>query len=306
MTICFYLKVKIGKLFANLVSAFIRDKEKRHKLRERLDPLSPARCVDYLKRYTHCSPQTFSSDDKIADDTIWTCWLQGRNQAPPLVANCLNSIEHYKRQNQKMVLITADNYSNYVDLPSIIIEKWHKGIISNTHFSDILRVHLLARHGGYWIDATCLQVAPMPLYIEQLPLFLFRSHGEFSFTLIQSCFIYCRKNSYVLQKWSAVIDQYWKQENSLIHYFTLHLMFIALVEEDSTFRKEFESIPQKDDEAMHYLLKKMMAGHHFTDTLLDEACQQLFVQKLTYKFSPDLLSDKQSIANALSVPIRYQ
>lgn len=37
-----------------------------------------------------------------------------------------------------------------------------KGNISNTQFSDILRINLLARYGGYWIDATCLLTQSTP------------------------------------------------------------------------------------------------------------------------------------------------
>ena len=80
-----------------------------------------------------------------------------------------------------------------------------KGDYVNTHFSDILRIHLLAYYGGCWIDATCFQMAPIPLQILQSPLFLFRSHGEFSFTYIQSCFMVSKPNNYVMRKWCAAI-----------------------------------------------------------------------------------------------------
>ncbi len=52
----------------------------------------------------------------------------------------------------KKVLITADNYTDYVEMDSIIVEKWKKGIINNTKFSNSLRLELLVKYGGIWID----------------------------------------------------------------------------------------------------------------------------------------------------------
>ena len=49
MTLLFYIKVKVGKFFANVCSMFVRNREKRHRLRNRLDPLNPERCIRYLK-----------------------------------------------------------------------------------------------------------------------------------------------------------------------------------------------------------------------------------------------------------------
>ena len=46
---------------------------------------------------------------------------------------------------------------NYVDIPAPNLDDmpW-------AHYADVLRLNLLANHGGTWFDATCLQVAPMP------------------------------------------------------------------------------------------------------------------------------------------------
>jgi hypothetical protein len=36
------------------------------------------------------------------------------------------------------------------------LEKYQKKIIDNTHFSDLLRLELLIKYGGTWIDASVL------------------------------------------------------------------------------------------------------------------------------------------------------
>ncbi len=60
-----------------------------------------------------------------------------------------------------VIMITFDNYQEYVTVPSYILEKVGKEI-SYTHFSDILRVNLLADHGGMWMDSTIYVTQDLP------------------------------------------------------------------------------------------------------------------------------------------------
>lgn len=296
----FYVKVKVGKFVANLVAAFVRDKARRHALRYRLDPLNPERCVAYLERhYTQVAPIAESEPARLVNP-VWVCWLQGREQAPALVQRCLSSIERHLQEDQQLIVITAANYADYISLPDYVIAKWQKGQITDTHFSDIVRIHALARYGGCWIDATCYLTAPVPQRILQAPLFLFRTHGEFSYTYIQSCFMVSRQNSYIMRKWCAALCAYWREETELINYFTLHLLFIALLRQDPIFRQQFAQVEVASDEPMHTLLYEMMRGGDYTDALMEKASAATFIQKLTYKFSPSLLENPRSIASHFS------
>ncbi len=300
MTVWFYIKVRIGKLLANLVSAFVPDKECRHRVRQKLDPLNPDRCVSYLaKHYTQVEIVETSGESSLRN-CIWVCWLQGPEQAPKLVTNCLQSIEERKPEGWQVVMLTRDSYAEYVDLPRVMIDKWQRGIITNTHFSDLLRIYALARHGGCWIDATCLMTGGIPQEILQCPLFIFHTHGEFSFTVIQSCFMVAQPAQYVMQKWCTAMKAYWEHENKLINYFTLHLMFIALLQSDERFARDFEQVPYKSDEPMHILLYAMMRGEDYSDELMAQSREQFFIQKLTYKLPTAILANKSSLASRLS------
>lgn len=301
----FYIKVKVGKFFANIVSGIIRNKERRHRLRHILDPLNPDRCVAYLeKHYTQVAALPVVQD-KVIHTFIWVCWLQGLEQAPILVQNCIRSIERHKQKDQQIIIITANNYTDYINLPKKIVIKWEKGQITNTHFSDIIRIHALARYGGCWIDATCYMTAPIPIKILQSPLFLFRTHGEFSYTFIQSCFMVSEQNNYIMRKWCAAIRAYWENEHILINYFTLHLMFVALFHQDPTFKTEFEKVPIMSDEPTHKLIYEMIKGNSFSEALMTKAKASTFIQKLTYKFPSSLLENKNSIASYFSQPNIY-
>ena len=92
---------------------------------------------------------------------IWICWLQGEELAPQLVKNCIDSIRRHAN-NHEVILITIENYKDYIKMPNYILDKYQKGIISNAHFSDIIRMTLLRDYGGLWIDATVFCTKDIP------------------------------------------------------------------------------------------------------------------------------------------------
>lgn len=314
----FYLKTDVGKLMANIVSGVVRNKEKRHRLRNRLDPLNPDRCVRYLSAHYALAPatgrlmpspatgratQTAAAGEHqgtLGFEPIWMCWLQGLEQAPQLVVNCVESVRRHACEGQQVIVLTAQNYGQYAALPQVMVDKWQRGIITNTHFSDLIRIYALARYGGYWIDATCLQTGDVPAWVAEEKLFLLHSHGEFSYTLIQSCFIRCLPGDYVLRRWCEAMEVYWQREHRLIHYFTLHLMFIALLRSDAAFREEYGKMPVVSDEPMHRLLRSIVEGKPYRQELMEEAAEGAFFQKLTYKFPKELLDNPDSFASVLS------
>ena len=87
-----------------------------------------------------------------SSDLIWVCWLQGEDNMPETIRACFRSLLRNKG-GHKVQLITYGNFQDFVDLPEYIIAKHKSGIISNTHFADIIRCFLLWEYGGIWIDA---------------------------------------------------------------------------------------------------------------------------------------------------------
>lgn len=85
-------------------------------------------------------------------DVIWVCWLQGEDKMPETISACYKSLLRNKGDNS-VKLITYSNYAEYVNLPDYIITKHKSGLISNTHFADVIRCFLLWKYGGIWIDA---------------------------------------------------------------------------------------------------------------------------------------------------------
>ena len=84
---------------------------------------------------------------------IWLCWWTGVDSMPSIVKACYNSVL-INANDFHVTLITKDNYTNYISIPDHILNKVNLKLMSLTHFSNIIRMSLLEKYGGLWLDAT--------------------------------------------------------------------------------------------------------------------------------------------------------
>ena len=152
---------------------------------------------------------------------IWICWLQGEESAPQLVKNCIDSVRR-NSNGHEVVIITKDNFKEYVDIPDYILEKYEKGIISHAHFSDIMRMSLICKHGGIWIDATVFCTKKIPDKILNQLFFTCKSpmvETDYISNLQWTSFIIGgQKNSLFFRFNLEFYLEYWKTEKQLIDY----------------------------------------------------------------------------------------
>jgi len=107
--------------------------------------------------------------DIISEAIIWVFWGQGESSMPLLIRKCH---EQLKRNQNNVRLLTLKNLSDYIDIPQIILDKVKTGQITWAHFSDIVRMTLLSKYGGLWIDATVWVPKKIPIdNLMKLPVF---------------------------------------------------------------------------------------------------------------------------------------
>lgn len=217
---------------------------------------------------------------------IFSCWLQGEENAPELVKACFKSIKKCMPE-RKLIIITANNYNDYVDLPEYIVKKWHKGIITNTHFSDILRTALIVKNGGLWLDATVFCTGSIDKYIDMdTSLFVYKNeHRGDESSSLSSWLIYAKPNHPILLNTLKLLEEYWKYNNKLLDYFVYHKLFTIVTEK---FNEEWENIPFYSNIEPHVLW-----FHHFYDNFNLKAFERVKqlsnFHKLSYKFDQNSL-----------------
>lgn len=110
----------------------------------------------------------------------WSCWWQGMEKAPDLIKACSNSLKKNLPDEVELVIITKDNYRDYVDFPQWLIDKVEDGRVTLTTFSDVIRASLLYKYGGIWLDSTILLTEMLPLDFWDYDIFTIR---EFRYCL---------------------------------------------------------------------------------------------------------------------------
>lgn len=212
---------------------------------------------------------------------VWVCWMQGMEQAPALVQRCYRSLKE-NLTDREIVLLTEDNLDQYVKIPEFIMEKLHKGIITRTHFSDILRVELLIQNGGTWIDATVFcSGGDIPKYMMEDEFFIFQKlkPGSDGSTInMSSWFMSAWSNQKFLLATRELLYAYWKKNNRMIDYFLLHL-FMMIVKD--YYLEDWKRIVHYPNSLPHVV--QLMQFESFNQHRWDAACQASPFHKLTYK-----------------------
>lgn len=202
-------------------------------------------------------------DDKNCDkgtvgghsDKVWVCWMQGIEAAPDIVRVCYHSLLDHLG-DREVVLLTKENIEQYVDLPDFIEKKFKDGKLPIAHYMDLLRLELLIRYGGTWIDATVLCTGDYPKEILDADLFFFQQlpKGKTRFLGISNWFISSCAGNWVLMELRALLYRYWEQYDCVVHYYMFHLFFGMIVEKRPDVAAR---MPKYGNRVPHYLSRRM-------------------------------------------------
>ncbi len=189
---------------------------------------------------------------------IWGCWWQGKENMDALTKSCLDSIAKHSN-GARIIMITKDNYQEYTKIPEYIVSKLNKGIITFTHFSDILRFNLLYLHGGLWLDVTVFLTADIPDTIFNN--LLFSRKGEKYGFYVSDCkwagfMIGGQQHGVLFRFMCEMFNEYWKKENRLIDYYLIDYLVKLGYMELSSVHSLIDAIPYNNPQ-LHNLERLM-------------------------------------------------
>jgi hypothetical protein len=223
--------------------------------------------------------------EHVSSNKVWICWFQGMEQAPALVQRCYKSVKE-NMPDREIVLITSENMADYVQFPDYIIEKWKKGQITHTHMTDLLRLELLIKYGGMWLDATVFcSSSDIPDYFFDSDLFFFQClkpgrDGHSSY--ISSWLMSAKTNNKLLMATRHLCYEYWKQNKEMVDYFLLH-DFMAIVLD--YYPEAWKAIVPRDNAAPHVLLLRLF--EQYDEQMWNAIKAQTTFHKMTYKFKEE-------------------
>lgn len=238
---------------------------------------------NYLKRkYLHVKGEDNNTDISNEEDfVIWLCWFQGYDDAPLLVKRCIDNIVSLYGDNYTIKLITKKNFQQYANLPEYIVEKWMNHKISDAHFSDLIRLECLIKHGGCWIDSTVFcSSKELPDYITKSELFLFTtfSLNDIEVSKISNWLIAAKPNNILLRETQRMLYAYWRDFDYAINYYIFHLFFTIAASE---FPDEWNKIPKLNNLNPHVLQWEF--DKTYSESRLQMICKWADFHKLTYR-----------------------
>jgi len=135
--------------------------------------------------------------------------------------------------------LNTENWKEYIELPDFIVKKWEKKQIPPALFSDLLRLELLIKYGGTWIDSTVLCTGfkgskdqEFKNYLDaDLFLFQYTPEGKTKDISISNWFISAHSNNEVLMTLRDMLFAYWKDYNCTLDYYMFHLFFAMVAKE---------------------------------------------------------------------------
>lgn len=213
----------------------------------------------------------------LADEPlpVWTYWDRPESEAPPVVRACLAQL---RRVHPDARILDADAARELVPMPPAIARRLAD---RPAHRSDLIRVSLLERHGGIWVDATAY--VPRPLtgpVTDRLgagALYL-RWGGQ----QISNWFIAARRGNPMITLQRAALEAWWSERDELPDYFLYHRLHEALVAEDPDARAVARAMPRVSTIPSHLLQLAMLRPYDPDEVrlILDAA----MLQKLSYKY----------------------
>lgn len=162
---------------------------------------------------------------------LWTCWLQGLEQAPLLVHQCLAS-QRKSFPGYEHHVLTLDNYEEWVYLPETIKRKFKQGRIPAALFSDLLRLAVLHKYGGVWMDATVvctglvndkLQKQWRQVTESKMTVFRYYVPKKQTSTGVSNWFIATVAGNTVLRTVYEMLLAYWRDYDCTVDYYMMHL-----------------------------------------------------------------------------------
>lgn len=230
------------------------------------------------------APVVCNEDDRQRQ-ILWFCWLQGLDNAPPLVRECMSAAEKAMPQYTLRV-VTADNYRRWITLPDYIEEKYKRGFIPKAHMSDLLRVELLSAYGGMYMDASVycsgFDNDKLKQRLERImssDLFFFRYFDvKGSCVGIANWFIVAKAGNPMLMDVRRMLHAYWRDYNCVTNYYMMHL-FMELA--GKSFPETLNAMPKLN--AYYRIRFGRMLEKGFDEHLWETLKENVALHKLNHR-----------------------
>ena len=244
--------------------------------------------TNYLQKYYRQTAESRQEPavacENDSRNSIWTAWLQGEENAPEVIRITLASIRE-NANGHPVIVISNENVDCYIDIPQSIKDKYESGLMGHAHYADVIRMMILAKYGGIWLDATMMLHEPIPEEAFQCPFYSvgFKAGNEEKYISGNKWLVRViggNMESVYLSAISRMLTNYWEDHNTAIDYFVFDYLIYILYESDRSFHLIVDKLYRMD----HYTneLRKII-NEPFDEKTIKDLCIKNQIYTLTYR-----------------------
>ncbi len=245
-----------------------------------------------LHRYRHILDENKESYTQKASGSgempkiIWFSWLQGMDNAPEIVKACLASQKEHL-PDYEFRIVDLDNFRQWVELPEYVERKFCKGLIPPASYSDLLRLALLKKYGGVWMDASVycsgfgndkLRSRWESIMSSGFTVFRYFRRGHREASGLSNWFIAAVPDHVVVVSVLDMLLAYWRDFDCLVDYYVFH-QFLGLALRE--FPEVVANMPREN--SYHSILLGDALGRTFREEDWKDLVEHVSIHKMNYR-----------------------
>ena len=238
--------------------------------------------LESIKPFANNFPKDTTGLNKPAGSSqkiVWSCWWQGEESAPEIVKACWRSQRKYLTDDTRHIIITKENYEKYISIPGYVLDKFQDGKNLLAHLSDFIRVCLLYKYGGVWLDSTVLLLEQLADECWGLPLYTWRFDNThfFSDAIWTTWFLAGRQGNVLFQFVMEAFLYYFLNHEQIKYYFTIDYFIAICTNMIDEVLGYFRQIPYNNERAT---VLNLHLYESYSEIEFCEYCKNTFLQKL--------------------------
>ena len=243
----------------------------------------------------------FTTCNQKNSKIIWTLWMQGYENAPELVKSTIDSIRKFAELNNfQFILLEENTIEKYIVFPKLIKEKMDLGVIDYTKISDILRVSLLAKYGGTWVDATIYMKEEFDSSLLLQNYYTIKTGGieDYSPNISNNRWkgFFLSGNSSLFSFTRDFFFEYYSRYDIAVDYLLIDYIFDMAYKYDEKIKNQMLEL-EKSNPNLFWLESHL--GDKFDQKVWDNITETTKVFKTTYKLSGEIKSNKNNFYSKL-------
>lgn len=240
---------------------------------------------------------SYDSVDIKDDCPIWIFWNSGFDHAPVIVQKCISSIWNHAG-NHKVYILTDENIDDYIEIPKILVDRLEENKITIAFYADFIRVSLLKKYGGIWMDATLFMTHPFDNELYTNSWYSLKNDEEVNPLYISNLrwtlyFLCASEKSIVIDAIHRLMIENVNKIDGNVDYFTLDYLIEIAYRNNSCVKKIIDGVPNNNRLGHNYLADNLHKD--YDEIMWKKETTDKYLFKLSYKEFDEKSYSKNSL-----------